>query len=78
MRVHSLINTITFEQQNKGINLFSKMWVNHNHWFVCDFLPINTAKPKNVCPTFSSFRLVLSYKSVTTPLFNNFHDQYDT
>ena len=76
-KVYSLINKITLNFK-KGINSLSKMRTNHNQCFFGDFLPSNIVKLENVGPTFSSFRPLLSYLSVATPVLNNFRDQYRT
>ena len=71
IKLYSLINKTTFEQQNDKF-----------HSLKCeqrcfsDFPSRNTVKLENVKPTFSSYRPLLSYPSVATPVLNNFHDQY--
>ena len=39
-----------------------------------DIRPSNVVKLENVGPTFSSFRVLLSYSSVATTVVNNFRD----
>ena len=68
IKVHSLINKITFKQQI-GINSFSK-----RSMIFGDFPPSNIVKLGNVGLMLSNFRPLLSYSSAATTDVDNFCD----